>query len=190
MAHELRTPLQVMTHSVELLGHSYQELNNVMAFQRLDKSIHRMHRMCNGLLWLTSEQVCNQSLSVNQALSSSLSKLKDLIITHKIEVEVSAETEVGFVMPEEVFELITFNLLNNVVHHGHLSAGVIKWQIRLTESTITFSNECLDKVEGKQQKERFGIGLTLVSKLAERFGLSTLISNDNKNFALSITDKT
>ena len=190
MAHELRTPLQVMTHSVELLGHGYEELNSVMAFQRLEKSIHRMHRMCNGLLWLTSEQSHSELLNVNQALNSSLSKLKDLIDTHKIEVEMSTETQVGFVIPEEVFELITFNLLNNVVHHGRLNAGVIKWQIILTDSTVTFSNECIDQIEDKQQKERFGIGLTLVSKLAERFGLNTKIKNDNTSFALSITNKT
>lgn len=186
MAHELRTPLQIMTHSVELLGHGYEELNDVMAFQRLDKSIQRMHRMCNGLLWLTSEQAFDRPLNVKQALNSSLSKLKDLINTHKIELEVKTNNDLDFIMPAEVFELITFNLLNNVVHHGHLSAGVINWQISITESAITYSNECIDKPDANRLKDRFGIGLTLVSKLAERFGLSTEIANDKTNFALSI----
>lgn len=188
MAHELRTPLQVMTHSTELLGHQFEQLNDVTAFLRLNKSIQRMHRLCNGLLWLTSQQHYLKSNNVLHMLETSLQQLNDLINTHHIAIDIGTSATVNFAVPEEVFELILFNLINNVVHHGSLTDGSIKLQISITDRSIIFTNALNPKVETTNSKDRFGIGLTLISKLTERFELTTKISTDKDNFMLTIAN--
>lgn len=186
MAHELRTPLQVMTHSVEILSHSHEHLNNVTSFTRLNKSIQRMHRLCDGLLWLTSQQEFGKSTPVSQMLEASLTAFKDVIETHSIDVSIDTNANLQLGLPESVFELIVFNLLNNVVHHGHLTQGSTRWQIEISEQGIRFSNSIEQANEDIRDEERFGVGLKLVSMLAERFGYEAEISTKNHGFSFAI----
>lgn len=186
MAHELRTPLQVMTHSTELLSHSFEALNNNRAFTRLNKSVERMHRLSNGLLWLTSEQDFNSSNNVLQLLDMALQKFSDITNTHNINVSINTDSQFEIKMPEEVLELIVFNLLNNIIHHGRLSSTTVPWHITITKQTVTFTNDISETSSAEDNTERFGVGLTLVSNLSKRFGYATEILTEGNQFSLCI----
>ena len=171
MAHELRTPLQVMTHSLELLAQTQPQLSGSAPFARLEKSITRMQRISDGLLWLTSTQVFTGSINVDEIVKDTLASLESEVLTHHVDVSIDVRQPCQLPLPEEVMALIVFNLLNNLVHHGKSSGGQLPWRIVIDKRCISFSNPSERAAQVPLQAQGFGIGLLLVEKLARRFSI-------------------
>ncbi len=184
LAHELRTPLQVMRNSVELMRASHQEMADSAAFRRLEKSMTRMRRLSNGLLWLTSNQVFNGSTEVQATIQSTLLQLEEQCSVHGVCVELNFDKAHMVAMPEEVLELIVFNLFNNVVHHGREVDAKIEWSISTQGNLLRFSNLASNM---PKEEQHFGIGLSLVSRLTERFGYTITHLHTRDQFCVSMS---
>ena len=90
MAHELRTPLQIMDHSVELMQSSDESLKNKPSFRRLARSIIRMKRISEALLWLTAPSSEKQSTNVKTVVERILLESDELLSTHGIDVQITS----------------------------------------------------------------------------------------------------
>lgn len=185
IAHELRTPLQVMEHSIELLSYSHEALCDSAPYVRLKRSTHRMTRLCNGLLWLTSDRVCNTQLSVGLCIRGFLEDVADLTSTHHVKVDLVITDELNILIPKEVLELIIFNLLNNVIQHGLMIESEKVWRISVDKGQIIFSNHVAPFASEKVDESNFGIGLILVTRLAERFSLLVNYDVDDSIFVVT-----
>lgn len=184
MSHELRTPLQVMTHSLELLSSKVEQVQSLPSYKRVVKSIARMQRISNGLLWLTSNETSQQQTQVNTVLAHVLTDAEDLTQAHHINVRVAEKADLKLPMPSIVFELIVMNLLNNVVHHGKETNSQRKWRIDVASHAISFTNDS-DRTTSKDA-DRFGLGLMLVSKLCDKFGVSVDTKISDKEFSIKL----
>lgn len=187
MAHELRTPLQVMRHSVELLGECHPVLVESAAFRRLDSAMHRTIRLTNGLLWLTSEQAFTDKIDVQETVQNSILSLKDLSEIHSIVIDLEVKDNFRLGMPAVVLDLILFNLFNNVVTHASpvlASEPEIqtKWTVVIDKNQITCGNAIIESAHEQAANHNFGIGLELVSRLAQRFGCNSTHKIQNGNF--------
>lgn len=187
MAHELRTPLQVMRNSVELLAGNQRDIVNIPAFVRLEKSMNRLSRLSNGLLWLTSEQEFVGSTNAADTINHVLTQLKALTKAHNIRINFQVHENVNVVMPSEVLELIVFNLFNNVIHHGYAGDLGIDWHIELCSKQLRFANLANKRARQEINELHFGIGLNLVSRLAERFHLSASYKTVEGSFITTLT---
>lgn len=187
MAHELKTPLQVMRHSIELLNETHQELSLSPAFIRLENAMDRMQRLSNGLLWLTSEQRFEGCINVKQTIESAIASLQDLAKAHQVTIDFKVEQDFSLQMPKSVLELIVFNLFNNVVNHGKAIGGKIKWLIVVDNNEIRFANLIADNDVIEIQEQHFGIGLTLVSQLTKRFELSNAYVKQRDEFIVVLS---
>ncbi|REL29986.1 sensor histidine kinase [Thalassotalea euphylliae] len=187
MAHELRTPLQVMRNSVELLTASNPDLAGTGAIQRLEKSMSRMNRLSSGLLWLTSEQSFSGATNVTKTIKQALMQLDDACKVHGISVELVLDNNYDVAMPEEVLELIIFNLFNNVVHHGKAEGTNVIWHIEAKNKRLVFSNLAAEQPEYQLQERHFGIGLALVSRLTKRFSLVAFYQTNQDKFSAIIS---
>jgi len=185
MSHEIRTPLQVMSHSLELFEVNYAELYTQPLVQRLVKSIARIKRISNALLWLTSKDQCQDKSPINEVLDRVLFESKNLITAHNLDITLNNinKNQPTVTMPEEVLELIFFNLLNNTIHHGMHSNDSNELTITIEKNSVMFSNEIVDTIS---EQQHFNLGLNLIKKLAERFnnGFTTEVTNNQFNATL------
>ena len=171
MAHELRTPLQVMQNSVELLSTGQAEMASLPAFKRLEKAMIRMGRLSDGLLWLTSNQVFDGQTQVAETIVKTLDQLEEQCAAHGVIVQLNINTYRKVAIPEAVLALIITNLFNNVIQHGQPENEKLVWHIVANDEQLKFSNLANQASSPNLQAQHFGIGLTLVSHLAKRFNL-------------------
>lgn len=187
MAHELRTPLQVMTHSLELLTQIDQKASERPSFKRLKKSVRRMQRISNGLLWLTSQKLSNHQTSVLSTVQDVVNEMDDLLTAHNIEVNIEEKAILEIPLPVDVFELMVFNLLTNVIHHSEETTELKYWNIRIESSAIYFSNPVASNASEMADNERFGLGLILIEKLADKFSLKFSTTQQQQEFVASLS---
>ncbi|MBN7796943.1 sensor histidine kinase [Parahaliea mediterranea] len=187
MAHELRTPLQVMTHSLELLGQTHDGLPTTSAFTRLTNSVTRMQRISSGLLWLTSTQDFSGNSDVEQTVRDTLGSLEALTVSHGIDIRINCHRPCEMPLPSEVLELIVINLLNNVIHHGKADGGQMRWDIEIDSRRVLFSNAVENVDPVNQNEQRFGVGLVLVEKLVQRFELAVDSQTEGDRFSIVIS---
>ena len=189
MSHEISTPLQVMSHSVELIEASHTELYWQASMQRLVKSLARIKRISNALLWLTSSDEYKDKHCVTTVLERVLAESKTLASAHQLNFTLvnknknKNNNKPKVTMPENVLELIFFNLINNVIHHGNAQAGKITLIITIDENEIVFSNE---QASGLGEQQHFSVGLKLIKKLSIRFNLNFKTEIFNNEFKASI----
>ncbi|WP_100643633.1 sensor histidine kinase [Alteromonas facilis] len=187
MAHELRTPLQVMTHSLELLEVSNPKVIEAPAYARLRNSVARMKRISSGLLWITSDHTFDGHIDAHTVIESTLQSLDELQRTHKVNTTITSHAPLSLPMPTEVLELMVFNLLQNVIHHGAAHNGSLQWAIDIYDQHLTFSNGVDRSSAPDPHQQGFGIGLTLMEKLAKRFGLAFRVALSEDTFSVTLT---
>lgn len=168
MSHEIRTPLQVMSHSMELMEANHSEVYQQPSMQRFVKSLARIKRISNALLWLTSIEKFQGRSCMTTILDKVLMDSKSLITAHKVDITLEnihhLKPEIS--IPEEVLELIFFNLINNAIHHGLQVNNSVLLKVTINKNKIIFCNE---KANAKSEQQHFSLGLTLIEKLAKRF---------------------
>ena len=181
MSHEMRTPLQVMSHSMELIEANHAQIYRQPSLQRLVKSLARIKRISNSLLWLTSKEEYQGISCVNTVLKQVLSESKLLASSHQLNITLTNinHYQPQISIPENVLELIFFNLINNVIHHGKRQEGAIALTISIGENEILFSNE---QASGVGEQQHFSLGLELIKKLTERFNLDFKTQITNNKF--------
>ena len=176
ISHELRTPLQVMTHAAELMALKNPELKKQDVYQRLSNSISRMHRMGEALLWLTSNVKSDHHIQVNLTLANLKFDVEQAFDEHGLSINIVEHDKLSLPFPKAVFEFIVYNLATNAVHHAKKENGVIALQIEITNNSLAFKNLMNDHINdsensSKNKPTNFGIGLTLIDKLCQRFGV-------------------
>jgi signal transduction histidine kinase len=187
MSHELRTPLQVMTHAVELIGIKNPELMQQDVYMRLANSMSRMHRTSEAMLWLTSTNESTHQTQVNTCLARIKNDILQTYNNHGLKLDIQEQGKLSLPMPEEVFEFILYNLVNNVVHHGKVDNETIPLYINITADSICFKNAVVsNEVKNANSTTNFGLGLSLVSKLCKRFGLRESIENNKNVYSIEI----
>lgn len=186
MSHEIRTPLQVMSHSLELIEANHCELYHQPLMQRFVKSLARIKRISNALLWLTSKEQHQGESCINKVLDRVLLESQSLATVHHLDINLDNinQYQAKITMPEEVLELIFVNLINNAIHHGIHSDDSIALTITIDKHDITFNNGVAN-VTGEQQ--HFSLGLKLIKKLAKRFdyNFTTKVTDNQFNAVLS-----
>ncbi|MDK1312126.1 sensor histidine kinase [Pseudoalteromonas ardens] len=189
MAHEIRTPLQVMSHSMELISASAPELASLKSYHRLDKAIARMHRLSSALLWLTSDAREQHTTQVRHVLDTVLSESQALIALHQIDVRINEPDPpktLSLPIPEVVLELVILNLLTNVIHHCQTSEADKYWQISISQSQIRFCNPTVQTPNDTSAHDNFGLGLQLVAALMDKFNVGFEAQQNNLVFSISL----
>jgi signal transduction histidine kinase len=163
LSHEMRTPLQVIQSSTELIG---IDQNNHGALERLARAVTRLSRLSTSILWLmgktdSCEPMCCQ---VNVICAPLLEEFTLLATAKQQSVELQQSADFVLAAPDEVVETLLSSVILNAIQHG--CACTIKVQI--TEQNLVVENQ----LTNSSQTSGFGIGMALALKLAEKFKLS------------------
>ena len=185
MSHELRTPLQVMTHAIELIALKHPDVSQEDVYIRLLNASNRMRRVSEAMLWLGSDAIVEKPLEINTALLDIKKEVTNMFASHGLIIDIHATDSLRIKLPLEVFEFIVFSLVTNVVHHGKENAGRKVLNIDIDANRICFHNLVSD-ARRPQVQNNFGIGLAMVGKLCERFGLQYMIDEKEDSFYVNI----
>ena len=127
-AHELRTPLAVITAQAHVLAHSQDIGERVAAHANLNHAISRASHLARQLLVLASLDDANdrsvRRIDVAQAVRQLLAQAAPAALEGAMELSLDAPDTLWAEVDEPALESIVFNLVDNAVRYGH-SAGTV-----------------------------------------------------------------
>lgn len=188
-SHELRTPLTIMKGALELIQEfpEYQDKTIQKPINRIERSVEDMRLTIESLLWLAREEATTETYPPVDAFSiihESLELNRLLFKDKLLETELIAEDRPILLIPQPVFQMIINNLLHNAFHFtlkGTITVFIGKDHIRVTDTGTGIDSAALDTltlphVRGKDS-QGFGLGLSIVQRLSEQFGLKLFIDS-------------
>ena len=169
LSHELRTPMQSIQNSVDLLE---SQRDHRAAFERLQRASRRLQRAAHSILWLASnsKRTTTEPCAVRSILASLINEFSSLAATRQQHMICQAD-DIDWPMPTEIIETVIANVLLNAIQHG--DSGEI--HIALTSEALTIRNPAASVANN----EGFGLGLQIVQRLLEAFGFGLRYQHDN-----------
>lgn len=166
LAHELRTPLQSARASLALLE---EQGADAPAWARLTRAVARLERASQSVFWLSGEPAVAMAepLALVSLLAELVTEFRPLA-ERKGSLLVLEGTEAPtWALPPAVAETLLANLLLNAVQHG--APGTIR--LALSAEGVSLWNP----VEPDGSAGGTGLGLQIVARLAEKFGLAVQV---------------
>ncbi len=161
-AHELRTPIAVITAQIDTLILAQEADTREEAAKRLKKGLGRAARLVNQLLVLArldaKTELVASGIDVADIIRDCLAVHSALARQSCIELGYSGPPSLPAVMPLQAVESILDNLIGNAVRYGHEN-GCVEVRASLTADALTI--EVID--DGP------GIAATDQAKIFERF---------------------
>ncbi|MDN3517153.1 HAMP domain-containing sensor histidine kinase [Aquisalimonas lutea] len=180
VSHELRNPLAVIRNAAEIVeADSGLADRSVRALRRIDQAAGRMQETITTLL----ELVLERDPSGDEA-AIVLSDRLDVVIEQEMasspgqppRVERREQPDVTVTAPVAVVDVITANLLRNALRHADAQRIVIETgpgylSVVDDGAGMTAHDEgTAEETDRPMMAGRSGLGLSLVSRLCERFG--------------------
>ncbi|PTL80241.1 sensor histidine kinase [Vitiosangium sp. GDMCC 1.1324] len=169
-SHELRTPLAVAQGAVEIL--ELDPPRDVETFARLRHAVHHMGLLTEGILWLArtghSEEHC-ELVGITREMVALYGGPRQ---SDSVELVIEAAGEVRVPLPGPVARVMLGNLIKNAL--AYTSEGRIVIRVEPRSWTISDTGVGFGRVE--PGRTGFGVGLSLVERLARRFAWELSIS--------------
>lgn len=162
-SHELRTPLAVARGAVEIL--ELDPPKDVETFGRLRNAVHHMVLLTEGILWLARTGPCEESCKLVRISREMVALYGDHLSQGAVEVLIHADEEVLAPLPGSVARVMLGNLIKNAL--AYTSQGRIDIHVAPEAWSISDTGVGFGQVE--PERTGFGIGLSLVERLAKRF---------------------
>ncbi|AFE10073.1 sensor histidine kinase [Corallococcus coralloides DSM 2259] len=163
-SHELRTPLAVAQGAVEIL--ELDPPRDAETFDRLRRAVSQMGLLTEGILWLARERRSEERCDLHRVSRELLALYGHLRRNDEIELSIESAGEVHAPIPASVARVMMGNLLKNAL--AYTDEGRIVITIEPSAWTLTDTGVGFGRAE--PGSESHGIGLSLVERLAQRFG--------------------
>lgn len=176
LAHELRTPLQSARASLAVLR---DDVPASPVLDRLDRAVSRLARASNATLFIGAEaELASQGECSIFAIWNDLrTEFAPLAEKRGQRIGLAAGSDRRVAVPREAVEAILANLLGNAIGHG--APGAIKFQG--DGGVISIRNP-----SARERAPGFGLGLTIVQRLAAKLGWTTEIMTVDDMFEVRI----
>ena len=176
LAHELRTPLQSARTSLAVLR---DDVPASPALDRLDRAISRLSRASNAALFIGAEaelpeQTDHSLFNIWNELRMEFAPLAQKRDQY---IKPAEGTDVRVLAPREAVEAVLSNLLGNAIGHG--APGIIN--LHGFDGAITISNPVKN-----ESAPGFGMGLTIVQRLAAKLAWDVECGSDGGSFEARI----
>ncbi len=181
-SHELRTPLTVIKIAVDrLLKDNSLDVDNRETLLRIRNSATDMEQLTTAFLLLARESgqgMAREWVCVNDIVKAELERALIIDPGSSIETEVDEVCRLFVPAPEKVLESVIGNLLRNAL--AYTDAGRVTVRIKPDSIIIEDTGPGMEPgdvaeifkpyVSKQRQRGGFGVGLTIVNRLTERFG--------------------
>jgi signal transduction histidine kinase len=189
-SHELRTPLTVIKMAVDRLSrHPGLDESAQQTLQRIRSSADDMEHLTRAFLLLareTDQGLAREWVCVNDIVGSEIEQARLLDPDKPVSVHIRQEARLEVFAPERIVESVLGNLLRNAIAYtdeGEVSVSITADSVVIEDTGAGMEAEVLEKVfrpHVSQQRQRggFGVGLTIVQRLTDRFRWPLRIDSD------------
>ncbi len=181
-SHELRSPLTVIKIAADMLL-SEQELSTPArnSVERIKRSANDMEDLVGAFLLLARESeqgLSREPVCVNDLVAEEIERAAPLLAGKPIDVQSTADVRLVVNTSEKVLSVLIGNLIRNAFSYtdeGRVIAHVGDGYVRIEDSGIGIPKKDVERVfkpfqQGHSQRRGgFGVGLTIVRRLSDRF---------------------
>ena len=189
-SHELRTPVTIIKGAVVLLKRklSGEEDPAWRPLMRIERSVTNMENIIETLLWLSREDMPidqKQSFPLVPIVQETIEQNRYLIGNKPIDIEIISEAEPQIALPTSFFQIAMTNLIRNAIQYttsGKISVVVKADRVCVTDTGAGMVADDLKHTTGQhftgESDEGFGLGLSIVQRLCNRFGWELNIESE------------
>lgn len=188
VSHELRSSITVIKMASELLASKNLEPSQRKLVDKLTRSSRDMEELTEFFLILAREEslsVVEEAISLNQVLDRELEKLSLLANEKSIPIHKQVREDCYLKKREKVLSVLVGNLLRNAILYtesGRIDVVVSGNELIIRDTGIGISKEKMDTIldrftRDNTEQKGFGIGLSIVKRLCDRFNWKLLIDS-------------
>ena len=190
-SHELRSPLTVINLAADLLE-SEQELSKPAqhSVERIKRAITDMERLSEVFLLLAREDaqaLSKEFITLNDILEEEIDRGNIIKGTKPLTLELEQNNEIRLTASDTVLSVSFGNLIRNAINHTE--SGVIRVTVNGQQVIVSDEGGGMDKKDLDQafhafhrgsnvNAAGFGIGLTIVKRLIDRFEWSISVTSE------------
>lgn len=189
-SHELRTPLTVIKMAADrLLRDSDLSADKVEVLTRIKNSVKDMEELTSAFLLLARESgqgLAREWVCVNDVVAAEMDRFRIINPASQISLRVDEECRLLVRAPEQVVESVVGNLLRNALTYtdaGQVSVQIEPHKVFIEDTGPGMEPSEVEKVfqpyfRNQRQRGGFGVGLTIVKRLTDRFNWIIEISSE------------
>ncbi|OKY26406.1 HAMP domain-containing sensor histidine kinase [Thalassotalea sp. PP2-459] len=193
VSHELRTPLTISQGALTLLTKTQLTPEQQKFVHRIDDGNKQMQKTIEALLALAREKETKIKEKNLKALIESC-VLDNLEVLTGIDLCIKIDSNVYIEMGEDEFKLILQNLLYNAVEHGKCNQIKLSFHdgsLSVIDNGKGFSSgvaisEAFETGVRGSSSNGCGIGLSLVKRLCEKYGVKVKIEQMENGVAVKL----
>lgn len=189
-SHELRTPLTVIKASADMLTDDDSPPFTQRAAQRILRSVRDMESLIDSFLILARESdtgLPEEEFSVNEAVRDEIERAQALCEGRPVHIVREERAELVLYSSPRAFSVLIGNLIRNACQYtdrGRVTVTVEADRVVVRDTGSGMSEQELKRAfvsffRGDQGRgSGHGIGLTIVKRLADRFGWEVGMSSE------------
>jgi signal transduction histidine kinase len=189
-SHELRTPLAVMRANLDSLQRRAADLPELtMPLERMQRTVRDMEKLLETLLILAREdesRLPREAILINDLVVERMEQISRALGNDQVKVKLEADSLVQLHAPPKVLAIVIDNLLRNAINYTGKGEVLIRiWAdgLSVQDNGPGMDAELLQRVfepfeRGESSSGGFGLGLTIVKRLCDRFGWKITIESE------------
>lgn len=180
-SHELRTPLAVMHANLDVLQRrsmDHPELH--VPLERMQRTVRDMEKLLETLLILAREdesRLPREAIIINDLVIERIEQVVRALDKPSVKVSLKADSLVQLHAPAKVLAIVFDNLLRNAINYtdsGEVVVSITDDGLAVKDNGPGMDAELLKRVfepfeRGESKASGFGLGLTIVKRLCDRF---------------------
>lgn len=195
-SHELRTPIAIIKGSAELLEKRAENQTSTTLIKRISDATIDMEQVITTLLLLAREpqnEKADNPIKLLPIIEQSVIKFSPLLKDKPIKVEVDIKESISVNVSTSVCKIIVDNVISNAfqyTQHGLVLIGYSDKGLFVSDTGTGLEAEIEESllepfVKGKNS-QGFGIGLSIVKRLCEKYQISLEVQNGKLGVRIDI----
>lgn len=192
VSHELRTPLTTIKTSCELLEQNIAISGKSRTrLQQIERAADNMRELTNALLMLAREESAHdlEPVAVTNLVETALMPFADRLAEKELETVVDVDHNLHVMANRSALAIVLSNLIDNAVRHtdqGRVRISYTDGWLHIEDTGLGIPTGALPYIldrfyqaEAQQTEKRgFGIGLSIVRKICDRYGWSIELASE------------
>jgi signal transduction histidine kinase len=191
-SHELRTPLTVIRMATDLLLADGDLLPHAArSVQRIKSSARDMEALIEAFLILAREGdtgLKEEDFAVGDVVREEMEKARPLLADKPVDLVLEDAGDFALHASPRVLAVMLGNLLRNACHYtdvGRIVVRIERDQVRIEDSGVGMTPDELERAfepffrGGERRDGGQGVGLTIVRRLADRFGWPVALESEH-----------
>lgn len=188
-SHELRTPITVLSSALDIIDRRQQlGKNNIdKPLTHMRQAVVNMKSTTEALLWLsrdevqTAQQLPVGANDVQQILRETTEQLEHLIEGRELKINIGKVPEELVLHNADLLRIVLSNLIRNAYEHtfeGQVDIIISEHELCINDTGIGLNGNNNMLQRGESGRDSFGLGLDIVSRIAEKKDWKLALSNN------------